>query len=99
MRLIDVIRGPSRPTQAELRHRRRRAGALAGVAGLALVLGTIAGAGAGGGGGAAVRAEGAPVGWYGHLRTLAGAGRRSLGAEERTQEDAAIDRALETPPF
>ena len=97
MRLIDVIRGPSRPTQAELRHRRRRAGALAGVAVLALVVGMMAGAG--GGGGAAVRAEQTPVGWYGRLRMLAGVGGRSLGAEERTQEDAAIDRALKTTPF
>lgn len=97
MRLIDVIRGPSRPTQDQLRHRRRRAGALAGVAGLALVLGMIAGAS--GGGGAAVRAEGAEVGWYAHLRMLAGAGRRSLAAEERTQQSAAIDRALRLTPF
>ena len=97
MRLIDVIRGPSRPTQVELRRRRRRAGALAGVAGLALLLGMIAGAG--GGRGTAVRAEGAQVGWYGHLRMLAGAGRRSLDVEARTQESAAIDRALKLTPF
>jgi peptidoglycan/xylan/chitin deacetylase (PgdA/CDA1 family) len=97
MRLIDVIRGPSRPTQVELRHRRRRAGALGAVAAGALVLGLIAGAG--GGGPAAVGDAAAPVGWYGHLQTLAGAGRRSLGAEERALEGAAIDRALQRTPF
>lgn len=97
MRLNDVIRGPSRPTQVQLRHRRRRAGALGGVAALALVLGMLAGAGGGNGG--AVRAEATPVGWYGHLRMLAGAGSRSLGVEARAQQSAAIDRALRLTPF
>jgi peptidoglycan-N-acetylglucosamine deacetylase len=98
MRLIDVIRGPSRPTQVELRRRRRRAAALAAVAGAALVLGAIAGAGGGGG---TPRAAGrAPqVGWYGHLRALAGGGRRSLGFEARVQEDRAIDRTLALTPY
>lgn len=97
MRLIDVIRGPSRPTQVQLRHRRRRAGALAGVAALALLLGMLAGSG--GGGGAAVRAATAPIGWYGRLRMLAGAGRRSLALEARAEQGAAIDRALRLTPF
>ncbi|HMJ01962.1 MAG TPA: polysaccharide deacetylase family protein, partial [Conexibacter sp.] len=39
------------------------------------------------------------VGWYGHLRMLAGAGRRSLDFEQRAQESAAIDRALAITPF
>jgi peptidoglycan/xylan/chitin deacetylase (PgdA/CDA1 family) len=98
MRLIDVIRGPSRPTQVELRHRRRRAGALAVAAGVALLLGMIAGASSGGG--TAGPDAGAPtIGWYGHLRTLAGAGRASLDFEQRAQESAAIDRALQRTPF
>jgi peptidoglycan-N-acetylglucosamine deacetylase len=99
MRLIDVIRGPSRPTQVQLRHRRRRAIALSVAAGLALLLGIVVGASSGGDGGDGLRAEGAGVGWYGHLRTLAGAGRSSLDFEQRAQESAAIDRALQRTPF
>ena len=98
MRPIDVIRGPSRPTQVELRHRRRRAGALAVVAALALLLGAIVGA-SGGDDADDIRATATQVGWYGHLSMLAGAGRRSLDFEQRTQESAAIDRALELTPF
>jgi len=97
MRLNDVIRGPSRPTQTQLRHRRRRAGALVAVAAIALLLGVIVGA-RGGGGSAAVSAA-TPTGWYGRLLTLGGAGSRSLAAEERAQEDGAIDRALQSTPF
>jgi peptidoglycan-N-acetylglucosamine deacetylase len=99
MRLIDVIRGPSRPTQAQLRHRRRRAGALAVAAALAFLLGVVVGAGGGDDGGGGVQAEATRVGWYGHLRMLAGAGRASLDFEERAQESAAIDRALARTPF
>ncbi|HKG01763.1 MAG TPA: polysaccharide deacetylase family protein [Conexibacter sp.] len=99
MRLIDVIRGPSRPTQVQLRHRRRRAVALAAAAGLALLLGMIAGASSGGDDTAGADAQAVTVGWYGHLRTLAGAGRASLDFEQRAQESAAIDRALQLTPF
>jgi peptidoglycan/xylan/chitin deacetylase (PgdA/CDA1 family) len=99
MRLIDVIRGPSRPTQVQLRHRRRRAGALAAAAGVALLLGMIAGASSGGDDTAGKDAQATTVGWYGHLRTLAGAGRASLDFEQRSQESAAIDRALQLTPF
>jgi peptidoglycan/xylan/chitin deacetylase (PgdA/CDA1 family) len=98
MRLNDVIRGPSRPTETQLRHRRRRAGALAVVGAIALLLGVIAGAHRGGGS-AAAGAAAAPTGWYGRLQTLAGAGTRSLAAEERAQEGGAIDRALQRTPF
>ncbi len=98
MRLIDVIRGPGRPTQVQLRHRRRRAGALVAAAAVALLLGMIVGASSGGGT-PDVRASATPVGWYGHLRTLAGAGRRSLDFEQRAQESGAIDRALQLTPF
>lgn len=99
MRLIDVIRGSRRPTEAELRHRRRRAVALAVVAGAAFLLGLVVGAGGGGDGGSGGAAATTPVGWYGHLRTLAGAGSASLDFEQRAQESAAIDRALERTPF
>jgi len=99
MRLIDVIRGPSRPTQVQLRHRRRRAGALAAAAGVALLLGMIAGASSGGDDTAGTDGQATTVGWYGHLRTLAGAGRASLDFEQRAQESAAIDRALQLTPF
>lgn len=99
MRLTDVIRGPSRPTQVQLRHRRRRVGALGLVAAIALLLGLVAGAGSGGDGGADIRGVATKVGWYGHLRMLAGAGRDSLDFEQRTQESAAVDRALALTPF
>jgi peptidoglycan-N-acetylglucosamine deacetylase len=97
MRLDDLIRGPSRPTVAELRLRRRRAAGLAGLAALALLLGAIAGAGGGGGSGRASHA--ATIGWYGRLRLLAGGGARSLSAQERAHEAAAIDRTLASTPF
>lgn len=99
MRLDDLIRGPRRPTSAELRQRRRRAAALAALAGLALVLGLIAGAGAGGGAAAGRGSRSAAVGWFGHLRMLAGNGSRSLDSGERSRENAAIDRTLAATPF
>jgi peptidoglycan/xylan/chitin deacetylase (PgdA/CDA1 family) len=99
MRPIDVIRGPSRPTQVELRHRRRRASALAVAAGVALLLGMVIGASSGGDNTPGSGAQATTVGWYGHLRTLAGAGRTSLDFEQRAQESAAIDRALQLTPF
>ncbi len=98
MRLIDVIRGPSRPTQVQLRHRRRRAGALAAVAGGALLLGLIAGA-QGGGDGPAAGAAATRVGFYGRVQLLAGTGARSLTAQEVRQENGAVDRALQRTPF
>ncbi|HXE46455.1 MAG TPA: polysaccharide deacetylase family protein [Conexibacter sp.] len=97
MRLNDVIRGPSRPTETQLRHRRRRAGALAGVAAIALLLGLTLGAHRGGGNAAGAGAV--PIGWYGRLQLLAGSGRRSLAAEERAEQGRAIDRALKRTPF
>jgi peptidoglycan/xylan/chitin deacetylase (PgdA/CDA1 family) len=99
MRPIDVIRGPRRPTQDQLRHRRRRAGALAVAAGLALLLGSVVGAGGGGDGASGPRAGAVRIGWYGHLRALAGGGRASLDFAQRAQESAAIDRALRLTPF
>lgn len=89
-----------RPTAAELRHRRRRAKALLAVALAALLVGLVAGAGAGDdGSGEAGLAEQAKVGWFGHLRTLAGAGERSLDFEQRAEESRAIDRVRAMTPF
>jgi peptidoglycan-N-acetylglucosamine deacetylase len=99
MRLDELIRGPSRPTRAQLDHRRRQAGALIAVAALALALGAIAGSGGSGGSPSAPARGATRVGWYGRLRTLAGSGRRSLEAGERAQENAAVDRALAKTPF
>lgn len=99
MRLTDVIRGPSRPTQDELRRRRRRAGALAVAAALAFVAGLAVGAGGGDDGSAGSPGAASRIGWYGHLRALAGAGRASLDFEQRAQESAAIDRTLTRTPF
>jgi peptidoglycan-N-acetylglucosamine deacetylase len=96
--LLRAIRGPERPTRRQLRHRRRRATLLGSVAFVALVLGVIVGAGSGSSGSAA-GAGGSGVGWYGHLSMLAGAGRGSFSLEQRAQENAAIDRALERTPF
>jgi peptidoglycan/xylan/chitin deacetylase (PgdA/CDA1 family) len=96
--LLRLLRGPARPTPRQLRYRRRRATLLAGLAAAALVLGVIAGAGGGSGSsGVAVAAE--KVGWYGHLRMLAGGGRGSLSLEQRAAENVAIDRALARTPF
>jgi peptidoglycan/xylan/chitin deacetylase (PgdA/CDA1 family) len=97
MRLIDVIRGPRRPTQVQLRHRRRRAGALAVTAALALLLGLVVGGDRGGERKAGARAE-ATAGSHGRPRLLTGAGRASLDFE-RARESAAIDRALKRTPF
>jgi peptidoglycan/xylan/chitin deacetylase (PgdA/CDA1 family) len=95
--LLRVIRGPARPTPRQLAHRRRRASLLAALAAVAFVVGLVAGAG---GGGSSPVADAAPkVGWYGHLRMLAGAGRGSLSLEQRAAENAAIDRALSATPF
>lgn len=99
MRLVELIRGPERPTREQLEHRRRRARALGGVALLALLLGIVVGAGSGGSGTADVRGELTRVGWYGHLRTLSGTGEGSLDLEQRAQESAAIDRVLARHPF
>jgi peptidoglycan-N-acetylglucosamine deacetylase len=98
MHLDELIRGPSRPTPTELRHRQRRIGALVALAVLSLLMGVIAGAG--GGGDASARHPHTPaIGWYGRLRLLAGSGARSLSVEEQARESAAIDRTLASTPF
>lgn len=98
MRLVDLIRGPERPTREQLEHRRRRARALAGLAFASLLLGVIVGAG-NGSVPADVRGDVTRVGWYGHLRTLSGTGTGSLDLEQRAQESGAIDRVIARSPF
>ncbi len=88
--LLRVIRGPARPTPRQLAHRRRRATLLAGLAAFAFVFGIVIGAGSGSSSEVAVDTQ--KVGWYGHLRMLAGAGRGSLSLEQRAAENAAINR-------
>jgi len=99
MRLDELIRGPRRPTHAQLLRRRRRVAALAAVAALAGLAGALAGAGVGTDGGSVPAPRAPAVGWYGHLRALAGGGRRSLSYAERAHEDAAIGRTLARTPF
>jgi peptidoglycan/xylan/chitin deacetylase (PgdA/CDA1 family) len=97
MRLDDLIRGPRRPTQAQLSLRRRRVGALVALAALALALGALVGSS--GGGHPQARPRGGGGGFYRHLRALAGTGHGSLAATERGAESAAIDRTLARTPF
>ncbi len=97
MRLDDLIRGPNRPTHVQLRQRRRAAAALLAVAAVSLLLGALVGAG--GDGTPATRQPATSIGWFGHLRALAGAQRGSLDFSERTRESEAIDRTLATTPF
>ncbi len=79
-------------------HRRRRASAIAGLLGLAVLLGVLE---LGGGPGAAVRHRplSAPQGLFTRIRALAGNGGGSLVAEERTDEAAAINRTLAYLPY
>jgi peptidoglycan-N-acetylglucosamine deacetylase len=77
-------------------HRRRRAGALAVLAALALIAGAVTGAG----GGATPRpvvAGGA--GYFSRLQTLAGTGSGSFVATEKAAENAAINRTLSYTPY
>jgi peptidoglycan/xylan/chitin deacetylase (PgdA/CDA1 family) len=79
-------------------HRRRRAAALLVLAGIALIVGVIAGAGAGPG--AVDRHVAAPrSGYFARIRTLAGNGVGSFAASERVAENGAIDRTLGYTPY
>ncbi|MBV9839536.1 MAG: polysaccharide deacetylase family protein [Solirubrobacterales bacterium] len=77
-------------------HRRRRAGALAALAGVALIVGAAVGAG---GGGPAPGLPAGPAGYFGRLQTLAGSGAGSFAATQRSAENAAIDRTLTYTPY
>ncbi len=78
-------------------HRRRRAGALAGVAGLAFIIGILIGAGSGSVGPGHVAV--APSGYFSRLHALAGSGAGSFAATERVAENAAINKTLSYTPF
>ena len=80
-------------------HRRRRAGALAMLAGLALLGGLAVGAASGGSGGGHRTVATSPATYFSRLRELAGSGRGSLAATELSAEDAAITRTLAYTPY
>jgi peptidoglycan/xylan/chitin deacetylase (PgdA/CDA1 family) len=87
-----------RDSGPDFQMRRRRAG-LAVIAGIALLVGIIAGASSGGGGGGKAAAATKPPGWYTRVSGLGGKGSGSLSAKEQRLEDAAVDRTLATVPF
>ncbi|MBV9465469.1 MAG: polysaccharide deacetylase family protein, partial [Solirubrobacterales bacterium] len=72
------------------------AGALAALAGVALIVGAAVGAG---GGGPAHGLPPGPAGYFGRLQTLAGSGAGSFAATQRSAENAAIDRTLTYTPY
>ncbi|HWD75435.1 MAG TPA: polysaccharide deacetylase family protein [Solirubrobacteraceae bacterium] len=80
-------------------HRRRRAGALATVAILALLAGAVVGAASGAGGAAARSSVTASHGYLARLKALPGRGAGSVAAEETRDENAAINRTLAYTPY
>ena len=85
-----------------VRHRRRRAGALGLVGLVALVLGFVVGAASSGGVVGArgrARASVVPSGYFSRIGTLAGSGPGSFAAEQRQDENAAINRTLGYTPY
>src|SRR3954447_18606734 len=89
---------PARGLAVGSRYRRRRAGALAVVAGIALLLGMITGAGSGGSG-AGNPAAAHRTGFFTRIHTLAGNGAGSFAAAQSTAENAAITRTLAYTPY
>lgn len=82
----------------EPHHRRRRQVALAGLAGLAFLVGIAVGAGGGSGSGAHHAALHG-TGFLARVEALAGTGPGSLAAGEAAAENAAIDRTLAYTPY
>lgn len=78
------------------RYRRRRAGALLGVAVLAIVICVLV---AGGGGTRVVVPGEGQAGFLRSIQILAGTGSHSLASRERAIQNAAIDRTLQTTPY
>jgi len=78
-------------------HRRRRAVALIALAGIALIVGIIAGAG----GGSVKRApvSRTPPGFFNRIAVMAGVDAGSFAAAEQSAESAAIDRTLAYTPY
>ena len=79
-------------------HRRRRAGALVVLAGLALLIGIVVGAGAGGSR-PTHRVALVRSGYFARIRTLAGNGPRSFTVAEQAAENAAINHTLSYTPY
>ncbi len=78
-------------------HRRRRAGALVALAGLALLIGLVVGAGAGGS--TPRRLAVVRTGYFARIRTLAGNGSGSFTVAEQVAENAAINHTLSYTPY
>jgi peptidoglycan-N-acetylglucosamine deacetylase len=93
--------GP-RVTSAVFQRRRRRAGALAAIALLAvmsLVAGIAVGSSDGSRTAPPARASQAPTGFFARIHALAGNGRGSFEARELAAENAAINRTLAYTPY
>jgi peptidoglycan-N-acetylglucosamine deacetylase len=87
---------PGRRRSVEPHHRRRRASALAVLAGIALIVGVAAGAG---GGAVTHPAVHRSPGFFARIQTLAGTGAGSFTAAERAAESGAINRTLSYTPY
>jgi peptidoglycan/xylan/chitin deacetylase (PgdA/CDA1 family) len=93
------VRATLSPGSMAAHHRRRRLGALAVLAGLALVVGIAVGAGSSSSGNThAVRKVAAVGGFLQRIKTLAGSGPGSLVTAEQVDENAAITRTMAYAP-
>jgi peptidoglycan/xylan/chitin deacetylase (PgdA/CDA1 family) len=90
--------GPARGLPIAVQHRRRRAVALAVLAGISLILGIVVGSGSGGGSTALHHVAAPRSGYFARIRTLAGGGTGSFAAVEQSDENAAITRTLAYTP-
>jgi peptidoglycan/xylan/chitin deacetylase (PgdA/CDA1 family) len=95
-RAAGTSRGDARGRQVALR--RRRAAALGVLALVALVAGLIAGGASAGGRSHRQAITPTEVGFLSKIRRLAGDGSHSFAAEERADQDAAINRTLSYTP-
>jgi peptidoglycan/xylan/chitin deacetylase (PgdA/CDA1 family) len=94
------VAGPSKAhaRAREVALRRRRAGALGVIAMVALVAGLVVGAVAAGGHSHRPAVASKEVGFLRKIKRLAGDGSRSLAAEQRADDTAAINRTLSYTP-
>ena len=95
-RLPLGLRRPASGRSIEPHHRRRRATALAIVAGLALLVGVLVGAGGGNG---ARHHPHPPSGFFARVQTLAGDNAGSFAYAQQAAENSAIDRTLALTPY
>jgi peptidoglycan/xylan/chitin deacetylase (PgdA/CDA1 family) len=91
--------GAGRGLPLTAHHRRRRLYALGVVAGIALILGLIAGAESGGSSAAHHRAAAHHESFFSRIRSLSGGGAGSFAAAEQSDENAAITRTLAYTPY